>query len=194
MRKKYFQKINKQNGFTIIETMISVALFLIIVMAGMGALLNASSIHNKSQDQRSIMDNLSFIMEDMSRNIRTGYDYHCVVNGIAVNDCSIGGGFSFKHVDNNIENQWMYKNESVDGGTTFNISKSVDGGVTWVPLNSSEVNFDSNSGFIVVGTEPNDNRQPFVTIRLVGNIHSVKDNTDTPFNLQTSVSQRFEDI
>ena len=68
-------KNNKQTGYTIIETMISVSLFLIIITIGMGALLNANLLHQKSRDMRSIMDNLSFIMEDMSRNLRTGYDY-----------------------------------------------------------------------------------------------------------------------
>jgi len=194
MRKKYFQKINKQNGFTIIETMISVALFLIIIMAGMGALLNASSIHTKSQDQRSIMDNLSFIMEDMSRNIRVGSDYHCIDDGnvTAVNShsCTINGkGISFKSSGGS---QWVYAIYS-DGS----IQKSLSGGATGsfvILLNPSEIILDPASSFTIVGAESGDNQQPFVTIRLVGNIHSVKDNTDTPFNLQTSVSQRFEDI
>jgi Tfp pilus assembly protein PilW len=75
-----FKKNNKKRGYTIIETMISVSLFIIIVMAGMGALLNANLLHQKSQNMRSIMDNLSFIMEDMSRNLRTGHDYYCMTS------------------------------------------------------------------------------------------------------------------
>ena len=66
-----------QGGYTIIETMIAITLFIIIVMAGMGALLNANLLHQKSQDMRSIVDNLSFVMEEMSRNLRTGFDYQC---------------------------------------------------------------------------------------------------------------------
>ena len=72
------QILNLSKGYTIIETMISVSLFLVIVMAGMGALLNSNLLHQKSRDMRSIMDNLSFIMEDLSKNLRTGYNYHCV--------------------------------------------------------------------------------------------------------------------
>ena len=37
-------------------------------MVGMDSLLNANLVHRKSEDMRSIMDSLSFIMEDMSRN------------------------------------------------------------------------------------------------------------------------------
>ena len=39
MQKK---KIKRESGYTIIETMIAVSLFIIIVVIGMGALLNAN--------------------------------------------------------------------------------------------------------------------------------------------------------
>src|SRR4026209_1259047 len=73
---------NVAGGYTVIETMIAVSLFIIIVIAGMGALLNANLLHQKSRDMRSIIDNLSFVMEDMSRNIRTGTNYYCIPPGL----------------------------------------------------------------------------------------------------------------
>src|SRR3989344_3551829 len=78
MSKRYFKT---KFGFTIIETMIAISLFLVVVMIGINSLLNASVIHQKSQDLRSIVDNLNFIMEDMSKNIRTGYNYYCITGG-----------------------------------------------------------------------------------------------------------------
>src|SRR4051812_9896759 len=75
---KYFPKNNNmQSGYTIIEMMIAISLFLVVVMTGMTALLNANLVQQKSQNMRSILDNLSFVVEDMSRNIRTGSAYHC---------------------------------------------------------------------------------------------------------------------
>lgn len=177
MKKNIFQKINKTAGFTIIETMIAISLFLIIVTIGMGSLLNANLLHQKSQDMRSIMDNLSFIMEDMSRNLRTGYDYQS----------AIGGEISFKHINNGTEEQWAYK--IYDDGS---IRKSIDNG-TEVQLNPDEIKISEASGFTVTGTEPGDSLQPFVTIKLIGTITSPKDNIVTPFSLQTSVSQRLID-
>jgi len=98
MQKFKFKKINKGNrGFTLIETMIAMTIFLIVVTVGMGAILNANAIHNQNQATRSILDSLSFTMEDMSRNIRTGYHYHCASSMPSVssletsNDCSGGG-------------------------------------------------------------------------------------------------------
>ncbi len=193
--------LNKNKGYTIIETMIAISLFLIIIMAGMNALLNANLISNKSQDMRSIMDNLSFILEDISRNVRTGYNYHCGdLSSIDVPlSCANAGILAFEetHGDTGtIADQWVYKIESIDGGLTYNISKSVSGGIagSFVQLNSSEIVLKASSGFSVLGAEPpmGDFQQPIVMIRLVGEIRYK--NTVTPFSLQTSASQRLIDL
>lgn len=189
-------KIDKKNtGYTIIETMIAVSLFLVVVMTGMGALLNANLLHQKSNDMRSIMDNLNFIMEDMSKNIRTGYNYYCILAGGTIGSgvpysCANGGvGISFQSA---YGGQWIYYvGSTIDGGS--GIFKSVDGTIT--QLTPNEVKINPASGFSVFGAEsPSlpDYQQPFVTIRLVGTI-SFK-GVDTPFSLQTSVSQRVIDI
>ena len=201
MKKIFFKKINKgrqvlskAKGYTIIETMIAVSLFVIIIMAGMGALLNANLLHQKSQSMRSIMDNLSFIMEDMGRNLRTGSNYHCiddsVISGSSLlnpHSCGSGGGISFK---SNLDgSQWVYYISS-DG----KIFRSLDGGNSFVQLTPDEVVISAVSSFSVSGAEPppGDLQQPFVTIKLVGSI--TFKNIVTPFSLQTSVSQRAIDI
>ena len=182
----------KKNGYTIIETMIAVSLFTIIVMTGIGALLNANLLHQKSQDMRSIMDNLSFIMEDMGRNLRTGSGYHCIddgnVSATSPHSCAGGGGVSFDSALSG--GRWVY---AVFADQS--IQKSVDGGTTFITLTPPEVKISSAiSPFSVLGAEPplNDKQQPFVIISLVGSI-TFKD-VITPFSLQTSVSQRLIDI
>lgn len=177
--------------------MIATSIFLVVVMIGMSALLNANLIQQKSQNMRSIMDNLSFIMEDMSRNLRTGYNYHC---GTTVSEtplsCAFGSTVFFEAAAGTIGNsvdQWGYKIESLDGGVTYNISRSVNG-EPFEQLNSEEIKIDGIfSGFSVIGAEPptGDTQQPFVIIRLVGKI--TYRGVDTPFLLQTSVSQRLLD-
>jgi prepilin-type N-terminal cleavage/methylation domain-containing protein len=198
-------KLHKNRGFTIIETMIAIAIFLIVVSVGMGALLNANLVHNKSQNMRSIMDNLSFVMDDMSRNLRTGYNYHCgdFANIEVPQSCPPGGNIlgyiiffeTPTGIVGNSSDQWGYRIASTDGGKTFNISKTVDGGSSWVQLNSSDINLSPISGFTVIGAESpamnGNQQQPFVTIRLVGTINY--QNISTPFDLQTSVSQRLID-
>ncbi len=207
---------NLSGGYTIIETMIAVSLFLVIIMTGMGALLNANLLHQKSRDMRSIMDNLSFIMEDMSRNLRTGYNYYCITGADTLSSVSATEsgsscwGIAFESsatpanqvADPN--NQWVYYI-----GNDKKIYKSTQGpyvASSFMPLTPDEVEIDTTaSNFSVLGAEPylgncvspSDCQQPFVTIRLVGTITykpGTSNSVVTPFSLQTSVSQRLIDI
>ena len=172
--------------------MIAVSLFLIVVTIGIGSLLNATSLNRKSQNTRSIMDNLSFIMEDISKNLRTGYNYHCsnsLSNLSTPLSCASGGGIiSFKSSSDG--GQWVY--EILSDGT---LQKSISGGAagTFVTLTPPEIKISPTSSFSVTGAEAGDNLQPFVTIKLIGTITS-ENNVITPFSLQTSVSQRMIDI
>ncbi len=196
---------NKKAGYTIIETMIAVSIFIIIIMIGMEALLNANLLHNKSQNMRSIMDNLSFVMEDMSRNLRTGYNYHCLILGqdslptstmSNPKSCLSGGwGIAFESAsgatDNN-DDQWIYY---INNGKIFKSTQGPSDLFNFIQLTPDEVVIDPvNSDFSVLGAEPppSNNQQPFVTIRLVGKINFK--GVETPFSLQTSVSQRAIDI
>lgn len=205
MKKKYLFKLNKKNGYTIIETMIAVSLFLIVVTVGMNALLNANVVHKKSQDVREEIDNLNFIIEDMARNLRTGSNFHCITGLDTLPTASVsspkscvnkGWGIAFEHagglpIDNN--DQWVYY---IDNNNV--LWKSITGSSTlnnFYQVTTDGVKIDSGaSGFYVLGAEPppGDKQQPFVIIRLVGNI--IYKGINTPFSLQTSMSQRLLDI
>lgn len=211
--KIFLRKVNKLNrGYTIIETMIAVSLFLVVVMAGMGALLNANLIHEKSKNMRSIMDNLSFIMDDISKNLRTGYNYHCFPSGLVApsttysysiipsfastpQSCDFGFGIAFEAANgdsNNYIDQWFYY---IDNGKIFKSTQGPYYSYNFVQLTPDEVVIDPISGFSVLGAEPSSAgnfQQPLVNIRLIGTI-TLK-GTTTPFSLQTSVSQRLLDI
>ncbi len=198
--KKYLQK---KRGYTIIETMIAVSLFIVITMAGMGALLNANLLHQKSQSMRSILDGLSFVTEDMSRNLRTGSTYYCITGEDTLSDVDTAKsgqscwGIAFEASggnDSEGNDQWVYYIDN-----TGKIFRATSGPYTvdkFIQLTPDEVVVDINaSSFSILGAESltsGDNQQPFVTIKLVGQI--TFKNVVTPFSLQTSVSQRFVDI
>lgn len=196
------KNIFKNSGFTILETMIAVSLFIVVVMVGMNALLNTNVINQKSQSLRSIMDNLSFIMEDMSKNLRTGYHYQCFRRGVdttlssgtlgSPRSCADGWALSFEPAGGSTASNADQVAYSLSGGKIF---KSIDGITTaMIQLTPDEVVINSISSFSVLGAEPpaGNKQQPLVTIRLIGTI-TVK-NVVTPFYLQTSVSQRFIDV
>ncbi len=196
------QFLKTKGGYTIIETMIAISLFLIIIVIGMSALLNANLLHKKSQNMRSIMDNLSFVMEDMSRAFRTGYNYHCFVSGDAIpqeasdvfitpRSCKGGWGIALEasNGDSAINtDQWVYyigdgKLLKKSTGTSYAIAD-------FVQLTPDEVYISPTSSFSVLGAEK-DSQQPFVIIRLVGTITT--NGVESPFSLETTVSQRLLD-
>ncbi|MFZ3011459.1 MAG: hypothetical protein WA060_00440 [Minisyncoccia bacterium] len=203
-------RLQKQKGgYTIIETMITISLFTIIVMSGMGALLNANALHQKSQSMRSILDSLSFITEDISRNLRTGSRYHCLVGGEVISPASIdglsvpkscgGGGWAIafeppRGDPGDTQDQWIYYISN--DGKIFKAAGAPYGASDFVQLTPDGVVVDvAKSGFVVYGAEPPttaDRQQPFIIIRFVGSI--TYKNVVTPFSIQTSASQRTIDI
>ncbi|MEX2029198.1 MAG: prepilin-type N-terminal cleavage/methylation domain-containing protein [Candidatus Paceibacterota bacterium] len=190
------RNVKKQNkGYTIIETMIAISIFTIVVTIGIGSLLNANLVHQKSQDMRSIIDSLSFVMEDISSNLRTGYNYRCVTNLGQYGGTADGQncfGIAFQPAGVPSDPRWVY--EVVSQGDIAYIRKSTNGGANWVQLTPNEVKINTlESNFSVSGAPPPpDNKQPFVTIKLVGTI--TYQNVVSPFSLQTSVSQRLIDV
>ena len=182
--------------------MIAVSLFIIIVMIGMGALLNANLLHQKSRDMRSVIDNLSFVMEDISRNLRTGYNYYCITGNDTVPSVSASKsgqdcwGIAFEPSGGG--NVWAYEivSETISGVTTHYIRRSTDAGATWVQLTPDQVVIDTlASSFSVTGAEPpseGDQAQPLATIRLDGKI--LFENIYSPFSIQTSASERLIDV
>jgi len=189
-------------GYTIIETMISISVFLVVIMIGMDTLLNANVVHQKSQDMSSIIDSLSFTMEDMARNIRVGSYYRCIAVAGDLDSSVIGMpktgnncfGIAFEAstpAGNPLvsTDQWVYYI------ATGKLYKSTDGGANFTQLtldNTVVGSSPSIAGFLILGAEqPPDKQQPIVTIRLSGNI--TYKNVVSPFSLQTSVSQRLVD-
>lgn len=66
------KKINYKNGFTLIELMVSVSIFVIVVMISMGAIFTVVDANKKAQTLKSVMNNLNFALETMTRTIKTG--------------------------------------------------------------------------------------------------------------------------
>ena len=190
-----------KRGYMIIETMVAVSLFIIIVMSGMNALLNANLLHQKSQSMRSVMDNLSFIMEDISKNLRTGYNYYCITGSDDLSNVSTRKsgqscwGVAFESAAGSTSNpndQWVYYIDNF--GKIFKSTQGPYVVSNFVQLTPDEVVINSVSSFSVLGAESisTNQQQPFVGIKLVGSI--TFKNIITPFSLQTSISQRLIDV
>jgi prepilin-type N-terminal cleavage/methylation domain-containing protein len=182
-----------KSGFTLIELLVSVAIFSVVLVIALGALLSMSEADRKAQSLKTIINNLNFSIESMARTIRTGYDYHC--GDPSQFDCLSGGtSFYFTGADGR---PYTYKFETAQANLcgqsvapTGCVLRSVAGSAL-MPLTSPEVVM-TRVTFYVLGSVRNDTIQPRVTILMSGYV-VFKDGQKSQFNIQTTVTQRIYD-
>jgi prepilin-type N-terminal cleavage/methylation domain-containing protein len=176
------KKQKNKKGFTLIEVMVSVSIFTIIATVGMGALLSINRSYRQSQSRRIIYDNLNFVLESMTRMLRTGRAYYCGKGGSLgeVHDCE-QGGTTISFVNNEGQQVIFSLNTSSD-----TIDRTIKGdGPYPITTNGLAV---TRLMFYVVGSSPEDNIQPSVYISLEGEI--TDKGQSSPLALSTMVSQR----
>lgn len=190
---------SKKRGFTLIEMLVATALFSSVMLIGVSALLSLIDANKKAQALNSVMNNLNFAIESMSRNIRMGTIYHCEFsnsipppNITEPKDCVDGGKLlAFEPSGGNLldpSDQIVYRiNEA-------SLERSENGGLTgtFINITAPEVTIEEFS-FYVEGASPLDNLQPRVVMVIRGSI-GAKSKIRTELNLQTMVSQRVLDL
>ena len=177
-------KKSKVQGFTLVELMVSVSIFSFVMLISMGAIMTILDANRKSQTLRSVMDNLNFALEGMTRTIRFGDTYHCGGGDITeTHDCITGDtSMSVKASDGK---RVTY---ALSGAS---IAKSEDGGTTYYPVTSPDV-IIQNVKFYVTGSDQyslSDLSQPKVIV-VVRGYAGTKESTKSSFILETTMSQR----
>lgn len=71
------KKNSTQKGFTLVEMMVAVSIFIIVAFIVTTTLLTLSSAYKRSQKLRLALDNLNFTLQDISINLREGKDLNC---------------------------------------------------------------------------------------------------------------------
>ncbi len=189
------------SGFTLIEMLVSVAIFSVVMTIALGSLLAMSESDRKAQTLKSVINNLNFALDSMSRTIRTGTIYHCdITQGTASlpRDCvstpgtslmftSAEGVSTVYRVQNSISDRVLCNQPT---GSVGCLTRSTDAGATFSPITSPEVVVSTMSVY-VTGAE-SATIQPKVTILLAGSVQS-SGTQQTPFFLQTSITQRLYD-
>ena len=194
--------IQKTKGFTLIEMLVSTAIFTVVMVIALGALLAMSESDRKAQTLKAVINNLNFSLDSISRAVRTGNGYHC--GSSSGGDCAAypgGTSFYFTTADGaptayRLENSVTDINAAVvcsQPVTAGCLARSTDGGTTWAAVTAPEV-IITNLSFYLRGSGVGsaDSVQPKLTILMSGYVQ-VTGTRQTIFNLETSVTQRLYD-
>jgi len=201
-----------QKGFTLIEILVSVALFAVVVTVALGALLAMSVSDRKAEALKSVINNLDFAVDSMSRAIRTGSNWSCGVSAgvipsqIAPTDCNgPAGGNIIVFTPAGSPNPVAYQYDTVGCANGVGcLEKNTFNGVGWngwVAITAPEVILTQPQPpnppsylFHVWGTAKGapDNKQPTAVITLTG-YAQVTPSQKSQFQMQTSATQRIYD-
>ena len=194
----------RARGFTIVEMMVSLALFTIVMTIAAGAFLSLIGGSGQLQSEQTIMTSLNFAMDSMTREIRTGTRYYCGDDlNPAIDDATLSltrncprgeDGISF------VESGSSLSNGSTGGRISYYFDSTAEQMMRQIgddapqKMLSSDVVlkymqfFVTGAGNLSVG---GDTQQPTVTVIL-----EAKDPNDTTkvYTLETTVTQRELDI
>lgn len=187
-------KNNTQKGFTLIEMLVSIALFSVVLTVTLGTIMTIVDSNRKARSLMSVTNNLNFAVDSMVRSFKSG-DVADILGGgdiivdpskecfrtFEVNYAALSGSPDFS------EKRWVEYCKNGDGVLTKEIGDeygSISGGVA-VPLTSPDVKIDTLEFQISGETDG----QPFLTIILAGTV-KVSEKISSSFSIQTSVSQR----
>lgn len=189
-------------GFSLIEVLVSLALFSIVVTMSVGTLVVLMDANAKAQETRELVNQVSMVLDGMTREIRTGFDYRCSSSlglgsdGTTPVDCPNGYHmFGFTESGTGLtdglgSHRIGYR---LNGGA---IQRSL-GGEGWediTPTNNMEITrlwftLDNSTQL-----SDGDNRAPIVTIIIQGEITTSIFADPEKFILQTTVAQQSLDI
>ena len=182
---KVQNRSESKKGFTLVEMLVSMALFTIILTIALGALLMVIKANQQAKAIKLVVNNLNLAIEGMSRELRVGTNI--CVNKIGTNcntpENSKGSDIIYYTTD---------KGEPLASYTINNnrimwCDANCDQLNDYLPLTGSDV-FVEDLRFYVRGAPVGDDRQPSVLIAINGYTRQADQLIE--LDIQTFVSQR----
>lgn len=171
MRKIYAQK---NRGFTLVEMLVSIALFSIVLIVTLGSIMTIVDVNRKSQSLTIVMNDLNFALENITRAVKTGdVDVNMSGNGVELHVIE-----NFNDTTRNVVFRFEDKK----------ITKQIGSGVP-VAITSEQISIEKAKFTVFGTTSSGDSRQPRVLISIEGTA-MVGPTISSKFNIQTTVSQR----
>jgi prepilin-type N-terminal cleavage/methylation domain-containing protein len=199
-------KHSSLTGFTLVELMVSLAIFSIVMVICTGTLLTLIDVNAKAQALNSSTTNLSFALDSMTREIRTGYHYYCLdlppgnqplPDPNSTNDCNgvgnTGDFISFVREKDGWQIGYRLNNSRIEQKVENPFGPLGDTG--WLPITAENVVVEIFSLSVNNATPftGNNTHQPFVDFLIKGYVNNGLD-TNTDFYIQTHVVQRRLDV
>lgn len=186
--------LRSEEGFSLVEMMVSVSLFAVIMLVAVGALLSLVDANRKARTLEGVMNNLNISLDSMVRAIRMGTTYNCggvqIPNPSTAADCSTGDDlFSFAPYGSDASQQNERDVYFLQGTRLY---RSQDGGTNSIPITAPEITIE-DLDFYVIGTLPGDITQPKVVVVVKGSAGE-NEKTRTTFYIQATAVQRSLDI
>ena len=187
-----FLKSKNLGGFTLVELLVSIGLFSTVMLIALITLFTLTFYNKESKNIQVATDAVAFLMDDIVRQARFGYNYHCDDSGEIdkPKDCSGGGNYlalesgDYGDVDNPSD-QIVYRFDEDDK----KIYKSTNSGSDFSDITPETVEVNSLK-FYVFGSAEDDDVIPRILITMRATANAGRDN-EVSVTLQSTATQRF---
>ncbi|MDP2641715.1 MAG: type II secretion system protein [bacterium] len=175
--------INHKSGFTLIELMVAMSIFIIVMTISMGSILGVFDANRKSRSLKTVLNNLNLAVESMSREMRFGKNYHCGSGDIEeLQNCPAGDTIMSFLSSDGVQVTYRLNGQILEKQT---------GSGEFTAVTAPEVVIDDLT-FYTLGAGTDNSLQPKVIIKIKSHAGEGKGRSD--FTLETLVSQRSLDI
>lgn len=187
------KKDTQKQGFTLIEVIVSIALFTVVMTVALGALFMVINSNKQAKAIKLVVNNVNLAMEGMTRDLRVGFQYCDTRSQLENGVCDTGSSGSTQ-IWFTTDEGLQLSSYALDSGTikrciatTSSACPSSINDPRYLPLTGSDVTIN-DLRFYIQGTTAGDSIQPYITLVIRGTIR-VGDILDT-FQLQSTISQR----
>jgi hypothetical protein len=170
--------------------MVSMALFTIVVTVAAAAYLSMINLSRRAQATNDVVSNLTFVVESISRSLRTGTNYDCGLPD-ATKNCWPSPGSQITFTDEDAQTVSYLQKSNGTIGMCIGVPTCTDAASTAITDPRIAV---SSLQFYVQGAGTGDATQPRVIIALTGTVTVDANSPPVAFSIQTGATQRLIDL
>jgi len=177
----------KNKGYTLVEIMVGITIFMIIIAAPVGFFVSSLRAQQKILFSQQLLDNISYSMEYVTRALRMAQkdiNGNCINKNMNYEITRSGNGIKFLNYHNTCQEFYW------DNVSSPRRLQEVENAVT-LPLTSDDIDVISFKIGSADSWDQGDSEQPKVTLYLeIKGIKSQKAELQPEIKIQTTISQR----